>query len=210
MRGFERRDAPVWFDEALQEEWSAAYVRLRDENPTAIFRWRSLDGAPVNQKLSPALSAMTDEHCAYCDVLFHLGSDPTIDHFCPKSRFPELSYRWTNLYPCCRQCQQRPVEGFHPELLRPDHLEFAFDEFFIYDAATGDLRPHPRLQGAAEEKVLATIEHFGLNRKGRSQARLQCLKNFLAIPPAARRERLEHFSFRFLFAPYLEEPKPKP
>jgi uncharacterized protein (TIGR02646 family) len=40
--------------------------------------------------------------CAWCDH----DSASQIDHVAPKHHFPELTFRWANLVPCCGRCNQ--------------------------------------------------------------------------------------------------------
>jgi uncharacterized protein (TIGR02646 family) len=92
---------------ARRERWSESFMQRRAKDPRCEFDWHDLDGVPVNQLLMGPLRRMTAGHCAYCDH-FELGegSRETIDHFRPKSAFPELAYAWDNLFPACDQCQQ--------------------------------------------------------------------------------------------------------
>ncbi len=41
--------------------------------------------------------------CPYCS----LGQATTLDHYLPKSRFPQFSVAVCNLVPCCKDCQSR-------------------------------------------------------------------------------------------------------
>ena len=99
------------------------------------------------------------KRCMYCED--SLGTD--IDHFRPKSLYPDRSFDWNNYLLACSHCNsnekraQFPVDGFGaPELIDPSvedpfaHLAF-IPETGLLSAVT------PR--GAATERI------FGLNRR---------------------------------------------
>jgi uncharacterized protein (TIGR02646 family) len=43
-------------------------------------------------------------HCAYCGKKLHSNIDANIEHFKPKSIYPELEFEWSNLLLSCREC----------------------------------------------------------------------------------------------------------
>ncbi len=58
-----------------------------------------------------ALSAMFSGKCAYCESKIELVSDAHIEHYRPKSRFPELTFDWKNLLWACGKCNSTKHKG---------------------------------------------------------------------------------------------------
>lgn len=109
--------------------------------------------------------------CWYCERLCDGevdsgGKAPTVDHFRPISRFPELVYEWTNWIFSCRRCNsikdnQWPDLGYVDPCVA-DVTERP-DRYFDYDADTGEIVPKDGLTGDARQKALQTINDLGLN-----------------------------------------------
>lgn len=139
------------------------------------------------------LTHWTDERCAYCDGWLGVESRSTIDHFKSKSWFPELAYSWTNLFPCCDNCQQQKPEEHDRGLLKPDHPDYRFERFFICNYASGEVEPAPEASPEDRARAAVTIRALGLNLPARTQARLRELKKFERDPG----ELLDDYSYRF-------------
>jgi hypothetical protein len=114
------------------------------------------------QTYKPALRGEFSKKCVYCRRPDTLNPDQShfgIDHYRPKSIFPELTNRYFNLFYCCNPCNTRkgdfwpaagsPVDRFVPNPC--DHVMFS----------------HLRLNGSTvEAKSLAgqfTLELLDLN-----------------------------------------------
>ena len=74
---------------------------------------RNADPGPFNEhgKYKPYLQRLFRDRCAYClSHEDHMGRFDAmeVDHFRPKARreFAHLRLAWTNLYYCCRRCNQ--------------------------------------------------------------------------------------------------------
>ena len=74
---------------------------------------------------------MTQRHCAFCDGPLGIESRETVEHFRPKSKFPELAFAWENLFPCCDVCQSHKGERFDLHLLKPDDDDYHFERYFV-------------------------------------------------------------------------------
>ena len=76
----------------------------------------------------------------------------TVDHFKPLSRFPELAYAWSNWIFSCYRCNSDNKQDKWPASGYVDPS--AADEreqpqrYFDYDVLTGEIIPHPRLNGS--------------------------------------------------------------
>ena len=78
--------------------------------------------------------------CAYCESKISHVDYGHIEHFKPKSRFPDLTFEWTNLLLSCPICNgseyksdRFPLETEGGPLVNPcdelpaEHFEFVFD-----------------------------------------------------------------------------------
>lgn len=143
---------------------------------------RQWDAARSTQKIGQVLSTLRAmagdrERCMYC-VDSH-GSD--IEHFRPKSAFPEQAFTWGNLLLCCTECGRMKGDRFpeqrgQPLLIDPsaqnpwDHLDF--------DPDTGNLVARYQPQAAEwSPQGLATVDLLQLDRReALSVGRLRCLQ----------------------------------
>lgn len=191
---------------ALQEgaaRWTAAWLQRRNVQRGAEFAWPKVRKVPLNFILHQHLAAMTRDHCAYCDGYpFGEMAVSTIDHFQPKSTFPELAFAWENLFLACGHCQSRQTRPscWDPLTLKPDAPDYAFERFFSYDVRSGRIEPNPQASDEDRTRALATIELFGLNAGARPRARMRARETCGPYHPDDR-------PYRFLFA---ESPAPDP
>ena len=145
------------------------------------------------------LGSRSGNVCWYCERRCLLDADdvgraPTVDHFRPLSRHPELAYRWSNWIFSCRRCNGEnkqdkwPASGYvdpsaADEQERPER-------YFDYDAETGEIIPMPGLSSEAHERALRTIDDLGLNRSDVRFYRLHWTRRFVedwhALPNADR------------------------
>lgn len=195
MRKQTRPNAP----EILQkrsELWSREWAELRQQNPSANFQWRTVEGKSVRELLLPILRQMTQEHCAFCDYFrFDTVSSETVEHFKPKSR-PEFyahAYAWENLYYCCDRCQSAKGEKWDDCLLRPDDPEYLFDLYFQRDYTTGEILPNAVASTEIRKRAKATIELYGLNRSELCRDRRTKLREWQR---SNSRHELDSWSFR--------------
>lgn len=186
-------------------QWGIDYSEKRGANRTYKFQWKTWENTPVNQLLLEPLSEMTAGHCAYCDWFpTDCGTDPTIDHFKPKTRFPLEAYAWPNLYLACRQCQRKAdselTEAQFNLLLRPDESEYSFEKFFIYKYLTGEIEPNPRASSSNYHRAELTIRVLRLNSEGRPAARKRMLSVFEKLDDASQSRFKNEQPFRFLLS----------
>lgn len=130
----------VWIRPPEPAELRLRYAELTREfieekettGKTPSCKWPRIgteDGG--TETIQELLSRHTIEHCSYCDSIMRYSSRDTIDHFQPKSRFPELAYNWGNLYLCCDGCQRKGID-YDPNVLRPDESGYSFAQYFRY------------------------------------------------------------------------------
>ena len=91
-------------------------------------------------QVQEALKVMFHGKCGYCESRIEHMSDPHIEHYRPKSRFPELTFDWNNLLLACGKCNSIQYKGdkfpeanvwgpiVNPCIDNPDdHFSFVYD-----------------------------------------------------------------------------------
>ena len=109
--------------------------------------------------------------CAYCEE----SCKGEVDHFRPKSRFPELVYTWSNWLFACHDCNQAkggkwPTEGYvdpcaTSERARPE-------SYFEFDVLTAELLPREGLSQSRRNRAQKTISDLRLNGRHHLKKRL--------------------------------------
>ncbi len=123
--------------------WEQEYLHARQEEELRP----SIDNKKLRIKIEHkyrqndvknALSAMFYDKCAFCE---RKKDYPEIEHFYPKTTFPEKCFEWDNLILACKQCNGPKIKGtqfpladdgqplfIHPCEVDPsDHLAFVFE-----------------------------------------------------------------------------------
>lgn len=200
MMQFDRTAAPSWLI-AKAPNWNSRFVANRDKNANFKFSWTTHNKQKINKLLLPLLSAMTQQHCSFCDS-FPMGEiiPNTIEHFRPKSSFPHLAYEWTNLYLCCGNCQEKN-ENYSPLLLQPDAANYNFHDYFSYNFRTGELEPNLASSTNRQDRAAKTIELYKLNEFGRPQSRKRELDKYTSCQKNPVNTLTEDdFSYRYMYS----------
>lgn len=147
----------------------------------------------------PLLGNRTNNICWYCEQQCYTGAEsggytPTVDHFRPLSRFPQLAYEWSNWVFSCQRCNDLkgnkwPQSGY-VDPCADDVMERP-EQYFDYDVATGELIPKTGLTGAARRKAWDTINDLGLNQWFLISLREEQVRAFMAellLTPTADRQ----------------------
>lgn len=164
MRKFQRLETPsVLSDNDNAAIWGRDWDARYRGNNAAVFHWHVVEGEKVNHLILPALKAQTQEHCSFCDSYpVAPPSIETIEHFKPKTRYPLEAYLWGNLYFCCQFCQQKGSH-FDDALIQPDHVDYSFDDYFMWDFTTGEIKPNPTVTEFNQNRARVTIAAYHLN-----------------------------------------------
>lgn len=155
--------------------WTEKFKSARQQDPKYKFSWPNPN---CYKAIRQELSQMTQAHCAFCDGGIGIESRETVEHFRPKSQFPELAYHWDNLFPCCDMCQSNKRENFTDELLKPDDADYKFNNYFVANYKTGELEPAPHAEQAVQQRATVTIQIYGLNIPARNTARKRAFEYF--------------------------------
>lgn len=146
---------------------SADFVQRRKENPSAAFSWPEENRESILPHVRAALEVLTQSHCSYCDAFpIDVTGKKEVDHFKPKSLFPQFVLDWPNLYVACTACNDAKLAIWNELILRPDEPGYAFNRYFKVDALTGELQPNPIASTADRDRALETIRVLGLQRGG--------------------------------------------
>ena len=181
MRWIDRGPEPAGvqrFDRKYTPGW-VAYARDGDGERPGDSCWRRFRGL---------LRDRSGGNCWYCERRCMRdaedgGKSPTVDHFRPLNRFPELAYRWANWVFSCHRCNQEKG-GDWPETGYVDPS--AADEqerpeiYFDCDTDTGDIIPIAGLPSEARVIAQRTIDDLGLNKVDLRYYRLDWIRRFIA------------------------------
>ena len=133
--------------------WVDHYRNRVGERPPSDSRWRDF-----HQDLREVFAGI----CAYCEE----ADKGEIDHFRPKSRFPELTYEWSNWLFACHNCnsakrEKWPAGGY----VNPcaSSIPARPENFFDFDTVACTIIPRAGLSRARREKATRTIQDLQLN-----------------------------------------------
>lgn len=101
-------------------------------------------------------------YCGYCET----ACKGEVDHFRPKSRFPDLVYEWTNWVFSCHDCNNFKVERWPPSgYIDPcaKTLTARPEQFFDFDCKTGEILPKVGLPHSRWTKAKRMIDDLHLN-----------------------------------------------
>ncbi|MDX2247971.1 MAG: retron system putative HNH endonuclease [Bacteroidia bacterium] len=154
-----------------ETEWKKAYMDARDkystnpskENKTKV---QAAESKYNQKKIKSELRLMFLDKCAYCESSISHIDYGHIEHFRPKSKFPELCFEWENLLLACGICNSTAYKGDK----FPEHDEGGPfvnpvsdnpDEFFNFefDPQTGTANVTPK-----NIQAITTEKELGLNR----------------------------------------------
>ena len=199
-----------WIDRGPDPDGVAGYARQFTQGWIDYFQ-HQIGGRPTDfywREFRPALGSRSGNICWYCERQCEAASEisgraATVDHFRPLSRFPELAYEWTNWVFSCRRCNEENKQDKWPDSGyvdpgEPEPTERP-EQYFDYDAATGELFPKSGLTLAARNKALQTIDDLGLNQLDVRFYRLDWTRRFLSDfnkLPSTEQQAFADFSTR--------------
>ena len=89
-----------------EADWLAALRRVVTdaEKKRATNKYR-------HPQIKNALKILFHGKCAYCESKIEHVSDAHIEHYRPKSKYPELTFDWNNLLLACGKCNSARYKG---------------------------------------------------------------------------------------------------
>ena len=178
-----------WIDRGPEPDGVQDYDRRFAQGWIRYFQDR-VGGRPTDshwREFRGLLGSRSGDVCWYCERLcFRNGEDggkaPTVDHFRPVRHYPDLAYRWNNWVFSCRRCNgdykgdKWPASGY-VDPSEPNAWSRP-EQYFDYDAGTGEIIPKSGLPAEARVRALQTIEDLGLNKLDVRYYRLDWMRRF--------------------------------
>ncbi len=120
-----------------------------------------------------------DHICAYsCHWIPPDTGAKTVEHFKPKSIYPQDAYRWNNYRLVCSTLNGR--KGDFEDVLDPFTLA---EGWFVIDFPSLIIRPGSHISPTEMQQVNNTINRLRLNDEGTClQARLNWLHDYITVP----------------------------
>jgi len=153
----------------------------------------SIKNAVVNHyrqaDIKDAVEMITGGKCAFCESAIGVVDYINIEHFYPKSLYPRLTFKWSNLLPSCRKCNI-PKGNFDTKgnpFVNPfkDNPEEIFHYLDLkIEPINGDLR-------AENTRVLCDLNRLDLLR-----ARSEMLINFYSLEKELVKTNTHYLSLR--------------
>lgn len=142
-----------------------------------------------NAAVRDGLIKSSQGKCAFCECIPSEGGNIEIEHFKPKSEYPEFTFEWDNFLPSCRKCNGS--KGTHDTVIEPIINPYEIDPQQVFHFVDIQIKAsNTDLKQVAEK----TIEVCGLNTirlwKPRSEI-LLALRIFTAAIEEAIKELID-------------------
>lgn len=177
-----------WVDRGPEPDEIAGYARQYTPGWVDYYLERDDDGLPIRdlpsdshwQRFRFLLSRRANNNCWYCERQCQAvgGWAPTVDHFRPRSRCPQLTYDWSNWIFSCRRCNVDYKGNKWPEsgYIDPCAVDIAErpERYFDYDTATGRIELKE-----SHQKAENTRTDLGLNKPDILNPRFTSIRQFI-------------------------------
>lgn len=111
-----------------------------------------------NKEIKDALIKSSNGKCAFCECIPSEGGYIEVEHFKPKSLYPDATFEWLNLLPACSQCNGSKLD--HDTVNDPLLNPYDSDPIDIFNYDEISIKPNP---GPNFTVAKQTIETCGLN-----------------------------------------------
>ena len=126
-----------------------------------------------HKNIQAALFSSSHHKCAFCECIPGESSHMEVEHFEPKSLYPDLAFDWDNFLPSCRICNEEKSDTdtrtnpiINPAIEDPEQLlTYSF------------LRIKPLAGSGQEQKAQQTIDVCNLNCERLYNARSALMKS---------------------------------
>ena len=114
--GVLQRSSAKWLAK-LQREASHYQILKNDPHAqgtdikAAKRRFENAQNKYRHSEVKGALGQMFHGKCAYCESKITVVTYGAIEHFFPKSQYPDLTFEWTNLLLSCDRCNDANHKG---------------------------------------------------------------------------------------------------
>ena len=125
-----------------------------------------------HEDIKKELFNSSNEKCAFCVCKPAEGGNIEVEHFKPKSIYPDFTFEWTNFLPACRKCNGSKSD--HDTLIEPIINPYEIDPESVFEY--NDIRILAKT-GIHEAKGKKTIEVCSLNSVRLMQPRSEILVN---------------------------------
>lgn len=164
-------------DAALRKRQNKV-ISSSDRKATAAEEWKKF-GRSHRKVLLSKLRSMAPgiERCMYCED----SSGTDIEHFHPKSLYPDQAFQWKNYLLACSHCNSNEKRNKFP--LLDDGLPALIDPTVIDPSVHLIFSPTTGRYEARDDDIIAarSIEVFGLNREVCTQGRQDMWLNLLDV-----------------------------
>ena len=164
-----------WIDRGPEPSGVEDYAR--EYTPGWVRYFRDRVGPPPDdsywREFRDGLGQRSDGTCWYCErecgpAWPAVSEAATLDHFRPRSQFPELTYEWSNWVFSCHACNvEFKEDGWPPSgYVDPATVDMRDtpELYFDYDRSANDVIPRQGLSDDQRARAQNTIDDLGLNR----------------------------------------------
>ncbi|WP_348800173.1 retron system putative HNH endonuclease [Flavobacterium adhaerens] len=165
-----RRNKPPVLDENA-ENWTIDYLKAKQvydisKTPENKKAFQNIEKRYNHIEVKTSLKEMFKKKCAFCESHITHVDYGQIEHFKPKSKYPNLCFEWNNFLLSCSICNGKsnkgdkfPLEDERGPFINP--IDENPDEFlkFEFDEITKTFLIFPK-----NDRAITTIKELGLNR----------------------------------------------
>ena len=153
------------------------------------------------------LRAVFENLCVYCEEVCR----GEVDHFRPKSLFPELVYEWSNWVLACHDCNQSksnkwPALGYVNPCAEYEHERP--DAFFTFDLSNGSIVPREGLEPIRHHQAAVMIRDLELNDLQHRKLRLEAVEKLVMAESFAAQSGVSQVKLREYYAALASRSRP--
>ncbi len=100
----------------------APQTLIKKQKNTIIKEYNKDDWKLTNKERIDLLDSLCNMYsgcCAYCEASLNITSSAYIDHFRPRSLFPELTFEYNNLNYSCQICNRNKSDSWNKDYFNP-------------------------------------------------------------------------------------------
>lgn len=149
-----------------------------------------------------ALQKMYEKRCCYCEGKISAQTYDHIEHLCPKSLFPHLTFEWENLHCCCEVCNKKKGDKWDQLFPILDPTKDCLEQYLDLDLNNGKI-----INLTRDKRAQNTIEHTQLNRADLVEERKAIIQKYhLIFKRATNLNQLElakqYIEFEMMYSSY--------